>query len=139
MKIRVKAIKNWYLTGSILIIFLSSFCYSTTGIKESFITISVSEAKELVDNDEELFVLDVRNPYEFEAGHILGAYLIPVNDIFARKDELPKNTSTSILVYCQSGYRSATASDTLDSLGYTQVKNMAYGFSAWIGAGYPYE
>ncbi|MFX1508484.1 MAG: rhodanese-like domain-containing protein [Promethearchaeota archaeon] len=105
----------------------------------NYVPISVTEAKDLVDNDEELFILDVRNPDEFEAGHIFGAYLIPVDDISTRKNELPKNKSTPILVYCRSGGRSVPASETLDSLEYTQVNNMNGGFNAWIASGYPYE
>lgn len=139
MRLKTRVIRNWCLLGTLLIIFLSSLCYSITGIKESFITISVSEAKELVDNNENLFILDVRTDSEYNDGHISGAYLIPHTDISSRQEELPKNKSKPILVYCRSGGRSVTASTTLDSLGYTQVKNMAGGFDAWKDAGYPYD
>ncbi|UCG01241.1 MAG: rhodanese-like domain-containing protein [Candidatus Heimdallarchaeota archaeon] len=143
MKTEAEMTKNWVLVCIFFIIFLSlSYgCYSVTGIisKGSYVTISVSEAKDLIESNDELFILDVREPWEFEDGHISGAYLIPVNDISARENELPKNKSKPILVYCRSGGRSVTASNTLDSLGYTQVNNMDSGFNAWKNAGYPYE
>jgi len=139
MKLKALLTKNWCLLGIFLIIFLSLLYHSTTGIKESYVTISVSEAKELVDNNENLFILDVRTDSEYNDGHISGAYLIPHTDISSRQDELPKKKSKPILVYCRSGGRSVTASITLDSLEYTQVKNMAGGFNEWKDAGYPYE
>jgi rhodanese-related sulfurtransferase len=143
MKIKTKLIKNFFLVGIFLIIFLSlsNGYYLTSGIisKVNYTTISVSDAKDLIESDDELFILDVRNPDEFVDGHISGAYLIPVNEIEARKGELPKNKSRSILVYCRSGGRSATASNTLDSLGYTQVNNMDGGFIAWMDEEYLFE
>ncbi len=125
-----------------LILNLSSInCYLATGdaLGAGYSTISVSEAKDLVSNTSELFILDVRADYEFEAGHIIGAYLIPHTEIINRQDELPDNKSHPILVYCRSGGRSVTASNTLVSLAYTQVYNMDNGFNAWKNAGYPYE
>lgn len=122
--------------------FLSSRgCYLTTGItsKASYDTISVSEAKELIENNTDLFILDVRTETEYKEGHIESAYLIPYLDIKNRQDELPTNKSQAILVYCRSGTRSATASSTLDSLNYTQVNNLEGGFTEWKNAGYPFE
>ncbi|MFW9903726.1 MAG: rhodanese-like domain-containing protein [Candidatus Thorarchaeota archaeon] len=143
MKTKVFMTKNWCLVFIFFLIFLllSAKCYSITGMlsEVNYVTISVTEARDLVVNDEELFILDVRNPDEFINGHIPGAYLIPVNDISVRESELPKNKSRPILVYCKSGGRSAAASTTLDSLGYTQVNNMNGGFDAWRDAGYLYE
>ncbi|MHA2227200.1 MAG: rhodanese-like domain-containing protein [Candidatus Hodarchaeales archaeon] len=105
----------------------------------SYISISVSDAKELIDNSSELFLLDVRASYEYENGHIPGAYLIPYTDINTRKNELPSNKSYPILVYCRSGVRSRIASETLVSLLYTKVFNMNGGFIDWANAGFPTE
>ncbi len=120
---------------------LSINCCSVTGEASgaSYSTISISEAQDLISNISELFILDVRTDSEFEAGHIIGANLIPDNEIMNRQDELPDNKSRPILVYCRSGFRSASASNKLVSLAYTEVYNMAKGFDAWKNAGYPYE
>lgn len=111
----------------------------TTIIEEGYINISVSEAKNKIDTEPELFILDVRWDYEYEAGHISGAVHIPYTEIMNREHELPINKTHPILVYCKSGGRSQTASMTLVSLSYSQIFNMEGGFTAWKNAGYSYE
>jgi rhodanese-related sulfurtransferase len=108
-------------------------------LTEGYSTISVSEAKYLVENNSNLFILDVRTESEYEDGHVSGAYLIPHTEISDRQDELPTNKSQPILVYCRSGVRSVNASLTLESLKYTELYNMAGGFNQWKIAGYPYN
>ncbi|MFX0120973.1 MAG: rhodanese-like domain-containing protein [Candidatus Hodarchaeota archaeon] len=105
----------------------------------NYTSIPVSEAKDLIENTTNLFILDVRTNFEFEDGHIYGAYLIPSTEITSRQNELPKNKSRPILVYCASGTRSSAVSITLDELFYEQVYNMGGGFSSWKDADYPYE
>jgi rhodanese-related sulfurtransferase len=102
----------------------------------SFLTISVSEAHELIMNSTGLFILDVRTQEEFNDGHIEGAYLIPHTEIQSRVAELPINTSDPILVYCRSGGRSAEASQTLIDLGFQNIFNMDGGILDWENAGY---
>lgn len=108
-------------------------------LKADFANITISEAKNLIDTEPDIFILDVRWNYEFEAGHILGACHMPYTGITSRQDELPDNKSHKILVYCQSGSRSQTASTTLTSLSYSHVYNMVGGFTGWKDAGYPYK
>ncbi len=143
MKSRFETAKYcFFLSIIFLVVFLSSYnCYTSIGVlsEGSYKTIPVSEAKNLIDNTTDLFILDVRTPSEFKDGHISGAYLIPHTDIMDRQDELPANKTQPILVYCRSGIRSATASTTLVSLLYTQIYNMEKGFNEWKSAGYPYK
>ncbi len=87
--------------------------------------------------DEEIFVLDVRRPAEFAAGHIEGALNIPVHELAKRIEELPGDVDTVIVVYCQGGTRSMFATSALLVLGYRTVYNMVGGFAAWLNAGYP--
>jgi rhodanese-related sulfurtransferase len=101
-----------------------------------YTTISVSEAKELILNTSNLYLLDVRTQSEFDAGYIEGAYLIPHTEIQSRTDELPTNKSDPILVYCRSGRRSADASQILIDLEFQRVFNMDGGIIAWKDAGY---
>ena len=111
----------------------------STNLSESYIDFSVSKSKEIIENNTNLFILDVRSKTEYEEGHIKGAYLIPHLEIIDRQDELPENRSQPILVYCRSGGRSANASNILDSLNFTRIYNMVGGFTAWENADYPFE
>ena len=78
----------------------------------------------LVKNKE--FLLDVREEYEYQEGHIKGAVNLPLREILEKKDTLPKNKD--IYVYCRSGHRSADAVNFLKSLGFEKVHNIEGGF-----------
>jgi rhodanese-related sulfurtransferase len=88
------------------------------------------KAKTMMDEDPSAIVLDVRTTGEFAGGHIEGAVNIPVETIGSeRPDGLPDLDAT-ILVYCRSGNRSATAAKALVSMGYTQVYDFG-GLNTW--------
>lgn len=76
-------------------------------------------------------ILDVRQPKEYEQGHLAGALLIPVKEITSRIGELDRDKP--LLVYCHSGVRSKAASQLLLSEGFTEVYNMSGGIIAWQG------
>ncbi len=78
--------------------------------------------------DEELFVLDVREPWEHEIVHLEEATLIPLNDLADRASELPQDKE--IVVHCHSGARSAKATEFLRSLG-LRAYNLEGGIEAW--------
>lgn len=85
-----------------------------------------AEAKALVKAGAVL--VDVRTPDEFAAKHIDGAINIPVDELEARKAELPKDKD--VVVYCRSGARSARAKSLLAGAGFTKVHNLGP-MSAW--------
>ena len=76
------------------------------------------------------FVLDVREPSEFQQGHIPGSVLIPLGTLPERLRELP--TDRPIVAVCRSGNRSGMATNLLRKAGLT-VLNMAGGMNAWRG------
>lgn len=80
------------------------------------------------------YVLDVRQPDEYEAGHVPGAVLLPLDQLGARIGEVPSDEH--LYVICRSGGRSATAVEALTGAGY-QATNVAGGTMAWIEAGHP--
>lgn len=94
--------------------------------------ISVEEAYQDFKNGE--YILDVRQPEEFEAGHIPGSILIPLDVLETRLSELPKNEK--IVVVCRSGNRSATGRDILLNAGFETVTSMAGGMNEWVKNGY---
>ena len=90
---------------------------TTTGTMS---TITTEEVKEILDNKNENYVLiDVREDYEFNEGHIPGAVNIPLGNI----DSITYSTSRTIIVYCKSGNRSNEAAIKLKNMGYN-VKDM---------------
>jgi rhodanese-related sulfurtransferase len=95
----------------------------------------VSTADALALREAGAFVLDVRQPDEWAAGHIPDATLIPLGDLPARVAEVPKDRQ--VVVVCRSGNRSATGRDVLLGAGYPSVTSMAGGMNDWTAAGYP--
>ena len=81
------------------------------------------------------YLLDVREPWEYLAGHVPGAQLIPLGELEQRVSEVPRNRE--VLAICHSGQRSLAAAGYLLQLGYTAVSNVDGGTAAWIESGYP--
>jgi rhodanese-related sulfurtransferase len=102
-------------------------------------SVSPSQATQLI-NREDALVLDVREPGEFGAGHILGAKNAPLSRIDAGGAEIArKKKDRPVILYCESGNRSAKAAAALKAQGYTKVLNLAGGIGAWQQAGLPVE
>lgn len=83
---------------------------------------------------ESAWILDVRQPDEYEAGHVPGARLIPLDQLGSRHTEVPRDQD--VYVVCGSGGRSAAATEALNGAGYRAV-NVAGGTRGWIEAGNP--
>ena len=75
-----------------------------------------------MDSKSGYIILDVREQYEYDEGHILGAILIPYGEIADRAEKELPDKNQLILVYCRSGRRSKIAAEELVKLGYTNVK-----------------
>jgi len=86
------------------------------------------ELKSKLDAGDDVFILDVREPHEYQICN-LGGYLIPLGDLPARMNEL--DSSREIVAHCRSGARSAKAVTLLRQAGFTKVKNLAGGILAW--------
>jgi rhodanese-related sulfurtransferase len=76
-------------------------------------------------------VIDVREPYEFAAGHVPGAVNLPIGTLPAAAATLDHEADT--MVICQSGHRSVTAAKRLMKAGFTNVRSVQGGTSAWQG------
>jgi adenylyltransferase/sulfurtransferase len=90
--------------------------------------ISVEEFKKKLDNKEDIFILDVREPHEYQICNLNG-YLIPLGDLPKRVGEL--DSSREIVAHCKMGGRSAKAVAFLQQAGFTKVHNLAGGVTAW--------
>ena len=92
-------------------------------------SISVSELKEMIDNNEDFQLIDVREEHEYENANINGL-LIPMGEIAARYEEVSKDKK--VIVQCRSGARSANVIGFLEqNFGYTNLVNLEGGILAW--------
>ena len=92
--------------------------------------ITVEELKRKLDAKEDVFVLDVREPHEYQIAN-LGATLIPLGEVERRVGELAAQKDREVVVHCRSGGRSQKASLMLKNAGFTNVSNLAGGIGAW--------
>lgn len=95
--------------------------------------VTVMEAARLRDSG--VFFLDVRQPEEWHQYHIPNSTLIPLDQLEARINEIPKNKA--IVVVCRQGNRSLEGRDILLQAGFEPVTSMAGGLQQWYEAGYP--
>ncbi len=95
-------------------------------------SIHSSQLKE-ISNGDPLCILDVREPDEYQGGHIPGAILIPLHSLEKRINEIPKNLK--VCVYCKSGNRSQQAIQRLKSLGFNNLFNLTGGIIAYQKSG----
>jgi adenylyltransferase/sulfurtransferase len=91
--------------------------------------ITVEELKARLDRGEKVFILDVRNPPEYEICRISGSLLIPLGDLPVRVKEL--DADREIVVHCKSGVRSAKAIAFLKEQGFHKLRNLTGGIAAW--------
>ena len=97
-------------------------------VKNGIPQLTVKELKGRRDRGEDVFLLDVREPYEFQIAQI-GGKLIPQNDVPQRLAEIPRDRE--IVVQCRSGARSQRIAELLKQAGYQDVVNLAGGILAW--------
>ncbi len=104
---------------------------ATKDPREPFTRISVDEAKEMITGG--AAVIDVRELHEYTEGHVPGATLIPVNSVYARREELPQDQD--VIFVCAVGQRSALGAEMAAASGLTRIFNLEGGTEAWIKSG----
>ena len=96
--------------------------------------ISVEEVYDIINNEENYYIIDVRTEQEYYEGFIEGAVLIPVQELENMLEKLPQDKP--IIIYCRSGNRSRKAAEILVRNGFKMVYDMG-GINKWIDKGYP--
>jgi rhodanese-related sulfurtransferase len=86
---------------------------------------------------DDVYLIDVREQWEYDEGHIPGVALIPMGQVSDRLDEIP--TDKNVIVTCRSGNRSGQVTDYLRQVGFDNVHNMAGGIVAWEAEGFEIE
>ncbi len=133
------------LAALLIIILLSAGCTVQTQVttlqsttvenvsKAEYIKITAQEAKEIMDTEVNVAIVDVRTEEEFKQGHVPDAILIPSTQIESLASDMLPDLDQTILVYCRSGNRSQAAARVLIDLGYTNILDFG-GILDW-----PYE
>lgn len=104
-----------------------------TTMRKQVEVITPQQAKEIMEEQKDCIILDVRDQDEYDEGHIFGALLIPYTEISKKAETMLKDKEQLIMVYCRSGRRSAIAAAALADMGYNNVKDFG-GIIDW-----PYE
>lgn len=100
-------------------------------------SINVQELNARREHDNTLCLIDVREPYEWDEGHIPGALLIPKDELPMRISSVVPQHDCPIYLYCRGGVRSWHAAEHLITLGYRNVYSVEGGIMAWAQAKYP--
>ena len=104
--------------------------------KKNITEISVDEAAANVKSGDAVIV-DVREKDEWDEGHIAGATHLSRGTIELEVEEKFPDLNTTVICHCGGGGRSALAAESLQKMGYTNVRSMAGGLKAWKAAGLP--
>ncbi|MEH2093913.1 sulfurtransferase [Nostoc sp. 'Peltigera membranacea cyanobiont' 213] len=112
-----------------------------TSLPNDYYTIANTEAlKNIIKNDNATFnaeLIDVRQPSEYNSGHIPNAINIPLQTLIANLDKIPQDRP--VVLYCTTGYRSAMGVMTLQILGRTNVHGFPPSIQGWKAAGEPLQ
>jgi rhodanese-related sulfurtransferase len=95
--------------------------------------ITVQELKKKIDNNEKVFILDVREPFEQYQSKLDydNSTLIPLGDLNNRVDEIESHKDEQVVCLCRSGARSAKACELLEDQGFENVANLKGGINQW--------
>lgn len=119
--------------GALLVaVFINEFKMAS----RNFSKLTPAGAIQLMNNDE-VVLLDVREPAETTAGKISKAIQIPVGSVGKRIGELDKHKNKNVIVYCKNGSRSALACSELNKAGFEKVHSLSGGIMAWQDAHLP--
>lgn len=105
--------------------------------KKGYRSVTAEEFSDIISNDPEVQILDVRTPAEYDEGHIYNAINVDVKSAqFEKQVEVAVSKERLVAVYCRSGRRSKTAADFLVSKGY-DVVDLNNGFNEWQSLNLP--
>ncbi len=123
----------WGLVIVIVVLAIGFVIYRGMQPAKVSLPAEISVAQTAEKRDQGAFILDVRQPEEWQQFHIPGATLIPLGELPNRLNEVPKNKE--IVVVCRTGHRSAQGRDILLNAGFPWVTSMAGGITQWQAQG----
>ncbi len=108
-------------------------------VKQRIKECSIAEVKAKLDRGEPFHFIDVREDHEFAKDHARGARHLGRGILERDIETVIPDKQAEIILYCGGGFRSALAADSLQQMGYSNVRSMEGGIRAWREAGYPLE
>jgi hydroxyacylglutathione hydrolase len=131
-RVGIETVKG-YLAGGI-------YSWDQAGLEVAAVPqITVAELSQLIESTNDLQIIDVRRPPEYESGHVPRATPAPLSGLKERAPALGFDRAKPTAVICAGGYRSSAATSILEPLGFTHLLNVTGGTSAWVNAGYAVE
>lgn len=113
--------------------FLTLVQQAKTQIQET----DIDTVKQKLDDQEDFYLVDVREDNEWQRGHLPQALHMGKGIIERDIEQRIPDQQAKIVLYCGGGFRSALAAEALQKMGYTQAISMDGGFSQWVASGYP--
>lgn len=124
------------LVGAFVALLIAVFINEFKNASQNFSRLTPAGAIQLMNN-EDVVLLDVREPTETVAGKISKAIQIPAGSVGKRVDELQKHKDKTVIVYCKTGARSGVACSELNKAGFDKVYSLSGGITAWQEAHLP--
>ncbi|MEK7702498.1 MAG: molybdopterin-synthase adenylyltransferase MoeB [Nitrospirota bacterium] len=115
----------------------TTFEEKLAGLKKTQNEVSPEKVKGLIDANDPITLIDVRESDEFRNGHLPGAIHVPRGFLEMRIEEAITDKNAPLIVYCAGGVRSLFATETLKNMGYLSVVSMSGGFNGWAQKGLP--
>ncbi|QNL22497.1 rhodanese-like domain-containing protein [Hyphobacterium sp. CCMP332] len=122
-----------HLTFITILVIVNSFSCQVNG--QNIKVLDPKQYEASISEIENVQLVDIRTPKEYNQGHILGSENINFYDSDFETRMLQLDKSKPVMLYCASGGRSANASDKLSKLGFTQIIDLKGGIRAWTAAG----
>ena len=130
-----KKFRNLIVLFVLITAMFGLFGCAEIGNNNSYTKITATEGMEMMQTEEKVVILDVREKDEYEAEHIEDSVLLPLGQIETDAAQTLPDKDAAIIVYCRSGVRSAEAAGKLAKLGYKNVYDMG-GIIDWKNKGY---
>jgi len=108
----------------VILLLIPAMFFILSGCNQSDYTIEPEEAKDRLENDETIVLLDVRTLEEYNDEHITGAELLPLTELESKMPSMYPDKTKTYFVYCRTGSRSADAIEILSDLGYEDIHDL---------------
>jgi rhodanese-related sulfurtransferase len=119
----------------LLFLLITAYNYLKPKESRNYTSINTDEARRMLENDQNIMLIDVRNENEYNSEHLKNAKNIPLNQLEKRIKKLPRDKD--IIIYCQTGSRSIRAIRKLEVNGFNRLSHMHEGLRGWKINGYP--